>query len=163
MLSAGRRLDIASSCTTRTEITMYSLPKRKPLTEPEGMKYLIISVISSFSILQWKMQTWNLPALLLPDALNKVLFGNFTTFLLHTSLKMQLNQGHNGYINKTIFKFVFWVTECYLIVQSSDRARHTCLIIYQWRQTSPTNLACKDGENLASYRIRNMRFLQLAS
>lgn len=81
-------------------------------------------------------------ALLLPDALNKLLFGNFTTFLLHTSLKMQLNQGHNGYINKTIFKFVFWVTECYLIVQSSDRARHTCL---------------------ASYRIRNMRFLQLAS
>ena len=102
-------------------------------------------------------------ALLLPDALNKLLFGNFTTFLLHTCLKMQLNQGHNGYINKTIFKFVFWVTGCYLIVQSSDRARHTCLIIYQWRQTSPTNLACKDGENLASYRIRNMRFLQLAS
>lgn len=102
-------------------------------------------------------------ALLLPDALNKLLFGNFTTFLLHTSLKMQLNQGHNGYINKTIFKFVFWVTECYLIVQSSNRARHTSLIIYQWRQTSPTNLACKDGENLASYRIGNMRFLQLAS
>lgn len=101
--------------------------------------------------------------LLLPDAFNKLLFGNFTTFLLHTSLKMQLDQGHNGYINKTIFKFVFWVTECYLIVQSSDRARHTSLIIYRWRQTSPINLACKDGENLASYRIRNMRFLQLTS